>query len=124
MNENQKFLNLQDFLSVVRPTHNEASKVVYIEVMDAIADSKNTISQLLHNIQEEYIIKRGNNIVYTARSGCQSLRGIYYSHALKCEYVEELNWVIPYPGDWHLFKNYQFPLMKAYFDERLKTLYS
>ena len=30
--------------------------------------------------------------------------------------------MIPYPGDWHLLKNYQLPLMKAYFHGGLKAL--
>ncbi len=28
--------------------------------------------------------------------------------------------VIPYPGDWHMLMNYQYPLIKAYFDAYLK----
>ena len=41
---------------------------------------------------------------------------------LKYEYGEELQWVLPYPGDGHLLKNYQYALIKPYFDAGLKTL--
>lgn len=42
--------------------------------------------------------------------------------ALKTEYGEELQWMLPYPGDWHILKNYQTALMQAYFDAGLKEL--
>ncbi len=35
-------------------------------------------------------------------------------------YGDDLSWLIPYPGDWHMLMNYQYPLMKAYFDAGLK----
>ena len=28
-------------------------------------------------------------------------------HSLKFEYGEELKWFLPYPGDWHMLKNFQ-----------------
>ena len=27
--------------------------------------------------------------------------------SLKFEYGDELSWLFPYPGDWHMFKNFQ-----------------
>ena len=30
------------------------------------------------------------------------------------EYGDELSWIIPYPGDWHMLINYQSALMEAY----------
>ena len=42
--------------------------------------------------------------------------------SLKFEYGKELQWVIPFPGDWHLLINYQKALMKPYFDAGLKQL--
>ena len=35
------------------------------------------------------------------------------------KYGDELKWVLPIPGDWHLLRNYQYPLMKAFFDAEL-----
>ena len=43
----QIFNNIQNFFSVIRPIHTETSKVVYVDVIDAVADSKDTITQLL-----------------------------------------------------------------------------
>ncbi|CAC5395272.1 KIF4 [Mytilus coruscus] len=39
---------------------------------------------------------------------------------LKGEYGSELDWVLPFPGDWHILKNYQRMLMKLYLDAGLK----
>ena len=41
-------------------------------------------------------------------------------HSLKVEYGEELNWLIPLPGDWHILKNFQEVIMKVYFDGGLR----
>ena len=35
--------------------------------------------------------------------------------AVKHEYGSDLNWLVPYPGDWHLLKNYQICIMKPFF---------
>lgn len=42
--------------------------------------------------------------------------------SLQFEYGEELSWVIAYPGDWHMLRNYQCALMKPYYDAGLKEL--
>ena len=42
--------------------------------------------------------------------------------SLKFEYSDELQWLVPYPEDWHMLKNYQIALMKPYFDAGLKSL--
>ena len=42
---------------------------------------------------------------------------------LKQEYGTDLDWVIPFIGDWHLLSNYhQSVLMKVYYDAGLKDL--
>ena len=41
-------------------------------------------------------------------------------NSLKVEYGEELNWLIPLPGDWHILKNYQEVIMKVYFGGGLR----
>ena len=41
---------------------------------------------------------------------------------LKQEYGTELDWIIPFIGDWHLLSNYQSVLMKVYYDAGLVNL--
>ena len=98
----QIFLSIQDYFTVTRATHTEKSEVAYLKVMDAVADSKDTIMLMLHDLHQKYIVEQnrqwllveGDNKVYEILQ------------ALKYEYGEELQWVLPYPGDWHLLKNY------------------
>ena len=74
--------------------------------------------QILHDLHDRYISgqKRQQLIVEGDTKVYEILR------SLKCEYGEELNWLLPYPGDWHLLKNFQVPPMKAYYDAGLKSL--
>jgi len=41
---------------------------------------------------------------------------------LKYTYGSELDWLIPFDGDWHVLKNFQSVLMKVYYEARLKDL--
>ena len=47
-----------------------------------------------------------------------------YNHLeiLKLDYGNELAWLLPFPGDFHILKNYQPVLSKIYFDAGLKQL--
>ena len=112
------FLNIQDYFSLTRATHTERSQIVYLEVMDAVADSKDTVMQLLHDLQQQFIV--GKNMKWLVLEGDAKLYEVVKS--LQFEYGEEMSWVIPYPGDWHMLMNYQSALMKAYYDAGLKAL--
>lgn len=52
--------------------------------------------------------------------------GKSYDHLikLKSEYGSNLDWVLPYPGDWHILKNVLPVFIKIYFDAGLKELAS
>ena len=41
---------------------------------------------------------------------------------LKRHYGRELDWLIPFPGDWHMMKNFQPVLMKLYFHAGVREL--
>ena len=112
------FLNIQDFFSCIRVTHTEKSQIVYLEVMDSIADRKDTVMQLLHDLHQRFIADK--DMQWLVLEGDAKLYEIMKS--LQFEYGDELSWVIPYPGDWHMLMNYQSALMKAYYDAGLKAL--
>ena len=42
--------------------------------------------------------------------------------SLKLEYGDELKWLLVYPGDWHILKNYQIAVIKPYFESGLREL--
>ena len=48
-------LNMQDYLRLTTGTHTEKSNVTYLQVMDAVADNKDTLIQLLSDLQEQFI---------------------------------------------------------------------
>ena len=111
-------LNIQEYLQLSRATHTEKSIVEYRQVLDAKADSKDTMMALIDDLHKEYIVE--NKQQWLIVEGDAKTYEILKS--LKCEYGEDLSWLIPYPGDWHMLYNYQYPLMKAYYDAGLKSL--
>ena len=117
--EPTKFLlNMQEYLRVTTATHTEKSNVTYLQVMDAVADNKDTLIHLLSDLQEQ-LISNGTH-EYIVLEGDAKLYEVLQS--LKFEYGECFQWLIPFPGDWHMLMNYQPAIMKAYFDAGLKEL--
>ena len=114
---NEPLISIQEFFSLVRTTHTEQSQVVYLEVMDAVADTKDTMMQLLHDLHEQFIVSQ--NMKWLVLEGDAKQYEI-----VKFEYGDKLSWLIPYPGDWHMLMNYQSALMKPYYDAGLKALAS
>ena len=119
-NPTSSFIGMQQFFSVIRTNQTEKSNVQYLEVMDAVADTKDTMIALLHNLHTKYILQQHQEFLIL--EGDAKLFDIIQS--LKHEYGDELRWVIPYPGDWHVLKNYQIALLKPYFDAGLKEMAS
>ena len=117
-NSEYPFIDIQSYFNITRATHTEKSKVAYLEVMDAVSDTKETQLQLLQDLFAKFIHHQDRE--YLIIEGDQKLYDVLQS--LKFEYGRELDWVIPFPGDWHMLKNYQIALMKPYFDAALKDL--
>ena len=112
------FISIQDYLNMTRATHTEKSQVAYLEVMDAISDSKDTLLDLLHDLFVKFI--KDQTREYLVIEGDQKLYEVLQS--LKFEYGKDLDWAIPIPGDWHTLMNYQTAIMEPYFDAGLKDL--
>lgn len=86
--------------------------------MDAKSDSKDTLMPMLQDLHREFIIKQEHQ--HLVVEGDAKIYELLQS--LKCEYGDEFQWLIPFPGDWHLLMNYQSALMKPFFDVGLKAL--
>ena len=110
------FINTQDNFNVTRATHTEKCQVSYLEVVDAISDSKDTLLELLYDLVSKFIMDQTRE--YLVIEGNQKLYEVLQS--LKFEYGRELDWAIPIPGDWHMLMNFQSALTKSYFDAGLK----
>ena len=96
----------------------EKSTVAYLEVMDKIADRKETMLDVLTTFQLKLKVgEAASHLIVTgdAKTHC-------HIQTLKQEYGNQLSWVLPFIGDWHLMKNYQEVLMHLYYDAGLKQL--
>ena len=114
----ENLISMQDFMRLTNPCRVERSAITYLSVLDAKADSKDTIMIVLQDVHQRYIEEKKKEWVLI--EGDAKVYELIQS--LKCEYGEELKWVLPYPGDWHLLKNYQRVLMKVYYDAGFKSL--
>ena len=105
-------------MGVISPVHTEKSNVVYMQVLDAKSESKYTLMTIFFDLHQRFIERKGNTHLVLAADA--KLYEVLQS--LKHEYGEELKWLLPFPGDWHMLKNYQIALMKPYFDAGLREL--
>ena len=49
------FVTLQEYLSLTKVVEVEQSKIVYMKVLDAIADQKDTLIHILHDLHKKFI---------------------------------------------------------------------
>ena len=75
---------------------------MYLNILNQVADSKDTIIDLLDLLKNE--MKVG---VMTMQLLVGDAKIYTILQDLKVTYGEELEWLIPYPGDFHILKNYQ-----------------
>ena len=115
---NSSILSIQDYMRVISPVSAEKSNIVYMQVLDAKSESKDTLMTIFFYLHQRFIEQRGNEfLVLTADAKLYEVL-----QSLKHEYGEELKWLLPFPGDWHMMKNFQVALMKPYFDMGLREL--
>ena len=115
---NIPMLNIQDYMTVISPVSSEKSNVVYLQVLDAKSESKATLMTIISDLHQRFIERQGKRFI--ALTADAKLYEVLQS--LKHEYGEELTWLLPFPGDWHMLKNFQISLLKPYFDMGLKEL--
>ena len=115
----KQMIGLQAFYAVsTKAAQPEVGMVAYIQVLDEVADYKDTILHIISGLHAEYICQQNHN--FLVLEGDAKTYDII--QAIKYEYGQDLGWLIPYPGDWHLLKNYQLCLMKPFFETGLKDL--
>ena len=115
----EQLIGIQAFLSVSEKTSSpEIASVAYVAVLDEVADEKDTILHVINNLYVEYVCKHGKQFL-VLEGDAKTYNTI---QAVKFEYGSDLNWLVPYPGDWHLLKNCQICLMKPFFEAGLKDL--
>ena len=90
----------------------------YIQVLDEIADTKETVLHVVSDLCTGYMECHGHK--FLVLEGDAKVYDII--QRIKLEYESDVDWLIPFPGDWHLLKNYQICLMKPFFEAGLRDL--
>lgn len=96
----------------------ECSNVLYYKVLDQRCDSKETLLNIIHDLYTEFVVTKLKKHILLEGDQATYER----LQSIKREYGNDLAWMIPFPGDWHLLKNYQEVLLKIYFDAGLSEL--
>ena len=111
-----------DFPSYFGLLHNipvpECSQVIYYGVLNQKCDNKETILSIINQMYTEFIATKKKQWIVI--EGDQVTYRLITS--TKLEYGNDLSWLIPFPGDWHVLKNFQEVLQKVYFDGGLLDL--
>lgn len=97
---------------------SEPAVVQYLSIVDLHADSVEAMSEVDTMLYREYICTTGAQHLIVAGDAKTYLR----LRELKHQYGSELDWLLPFVGDWHVLYNYQKVLMKVYFEAGLKHL--
>ena len=94
------------------------SEISPVAILDETADKKETVLKVFNKLYDKFQVGVKSDYVVIVGDGKS------YDHMikLKAEYGESLQWVLPYPGDWHLMKNLLLVFIKIYFDAGLKQL--
>ncbi len=96
----------------------EKSNVVYLPIVDKHADSLEAMEEVVSKLNKEFQV--GISTKHLILAGDQKTFARLWE--LKHVYGTDLDWLIPFIGDWHLLKNYQSVLMKVYYDAGLREL--
>lgn len=98
--------------------HSELSVVVYFPIVDMHADTIEAMSEVAAMLYKEYIASTGAQHLVVAGDAKTYLR----LKELRQQYGTELDWLLPFVGDWHVLYNYQKALMTVYYEAGLKVL--
>ena len=113
-------LGLQEHIAAVsgHEINAEPATVVYLSIVDQHADTLSAMEEVTTMLHRQYL--RKSNSKYLVLVGDQKV--FARLNELKYMYGSELEWLIPFIGDWHTLHNYQKVLMKVYYGAGLKEL--
>ena len=92
--------------------------MVYVKISSERADSRPTLIAMLSEMYKMFVIEQNQKwlLVVGDAKTYDNIKSI------RAEYGEQMKWLIPWPGDWHILPNYQKAVMKAYADAGLIKL--
>ena len=104
----QNLPSLQALINYVRKqtSSTEESKVVYVEISSERADSRPTLISMLGKMYKTFVVQQNQKWLLVV-GDAKTIKSI------RAEYGDQMKWLIPWPGDWHILLNYQKAVMKA-----------
>ena len=106
----------KSFTLQVSERKTEPSNIVYLRVFKDPADNGDTMQKILDFYSELFQV--GKRLQYLVVVG----DGKTYEYLRKLKYQYRPDWLILFPGDWHICKNYPTVLMKIYWHAGLKNM--
>ena len=99
--------------------YSDTSTIYYMELLDENADSVETMSHVAELVVEKLDLSSQNWFILVGD-------GKTYEHLQQTKrlYGDALKKLLIFPGDWHILKNFQQVLMKAYYLAGLKEIAS
>ena len=92
--------------------------MTYIEISSDRADSKPTLLNALSKLYQIFIVQQGQKwLIVVGDAKTYDL-----SKSIRSEYGNHMQWLIPWPGDWHILLNYQKAVMRVYAGAGLSKL--
>ena len=80
--------------------------------------NQETVLDVLSMLKQKHRVSKGIDMLVVVGDG----KTYDILKHLQKEYSDDLSWLLPYPGEWHLLKNAQAPLFKILIDGGLRTL--
>lgn len=96
----------------------EKSNSFYLGVLNEHADNIQTMRKVVELIREEVLVPQNLRQLIVVGDG----KTFEHLVRIKHEYSVELQWMVPFPGDWHTLKNLQPVLMKVFWHAGLCEL--
>ena len=100
------------------PPQCEKSSFAYIKIYNEKADCISTMTKVLLDLYSTFgVSAKVNHVVVVG-----DLKTFEYLMKIKAQYKRNSDWMVPWPGDLHILKNYQEVIMKVLWEAGLKEV--
>ena len=89
-----------------------------MQISSERADLKSTLINILTKMDKTFVVEQNQKWLIVVGDA----KTYDIVRTIRAEYGEQMKWVIPWLGNWHILLNYRKVLMKAYADAGLVTL--